>query len=404
MPEYINFNKANIMELAVPAKGRRYVYDAKLSGLLVMVTAAGTKSFQVRKSVQGKSARVTLGRFPVMTVVQARQKALEELSLMATQQQSSNQVREEKRKNAGLTVQKVFDDYLKSRKNLKPNTIRDYRNSLRGGLSVWRDVTLVNITRKMVEERHLERSKESTVRANSEMRLLRGLFNYAMQEYQDSQGKPLVTSNPVNSLSHNKSWNKVQRRKTVIKPNEIAVWFHAVDTLPEWYGGVLAQTARVYFLLCLFNGYRRTECSRLTWEDVDFENKTITLLDTKNGESHELPMTTYTKQLLEAWKIIAPSTTGLVFRATDNVSPLKELKEVVKGVCKRSRINWTLHDLRRTFATTAEGVGVQGYTLKRLLNHKTGASDVTGGYIVTDVQSLREPMQIITDQILLNSM
>jgi len=59
-----------------------------------------------------------------------------------------------------------------------------------------------------------------------------------------------------------------------------------------------------------------------------------------------------------------------------------------------------MHDLRRTFATTAENIGVRGYTLKRLINHKTGAADVTGGYIVTDVESLREPMQTITDKLL----
>ena len=35
-----------------------------------------------------------------------------------------------------------------------------------------------------------------------------------------------------------------------------------------------------------------------------------------------------------------------------------------------------------------------------LVNHKFNASDVTGGYIVRDVERLREPMQRITDYIL----
>ena len=54
--------------------------------------------------------------------------------------------------------------------------------------------------------------------------------------------------------------------------------------------------------------------------------------------------------------------------------------------------------MRRTFATTAESIGVRGYTLKRLLNHKT--SDVTEGYLNPSVDMLREPMQRITDQLL----
>jgi len=34
-----------------------------------------------------------------------------------------------------------------------------------------------------------------------------------------------------------------------------------------------------------------------------------------------------------------------------------------------SNVVFTLHDLRRTFATVAEGLDIAGYTLKRLLNH-----------------------------------
>ena len=58
-----------------------------------------------------------------------------------------------------------------------------------------------------------------------------------------------------------------------------------------------------------------------------------------------------------------------------------------------------LHDLRRTFITIAESLDIPAYALKRLLNHKT-ANDVTAGYIITDVERLRRPMQQITDHIL----
>ena len=58
-----------------------------------------------------------------------------------------------------------------------------------------------------------------------------------------------------------------------------------------------------------------------------------------------------------------------------------------------------IHDLRRTFATTADSIDTPAYAVKALLNHKS-ASDVTAGYVVTDVERLRRPMQAITDFIL----
>jgi hypothetical protein len=45
------------------------------------------------------------------------------------------------------------------------------------------------------------------------------------------------------------------------------------------------------------------------------------------------------------------------------------------------------------------GIDLSAYSVKRLLNHKM-RNDVTAGYIVTDVERLRQPMQKITDFIL----
>ena len=65
-------------------------------------------------------------------------------------------------------------------------------------------------------------------------------------------------------------------------------------------------------------------------------------------------------------------------------------------VAELSGVSFTVPDLRRTFATTAESIDLPAYALKRLLNHKM-THDVTAGYIMRDVERLRKPMQRITD-------
>ena len=47
----------------------------------------------------------------------------------------------------------------------------------------------------------------------------------------------------------------------------------------------------------------------------------------------------------------------------------------------------------------AESLDLSGYTLKRLLNHKINDSDVTSGYIVSDVERLRGPMDRIASRL-----
>lgn len=60
-----------------------------------------------------------------------------------------------------------------------------------------------------------------------------------------------------------------------------------------------------------------------------------------------------------------------------------------------SRVPFTVHDLRRTFTTTAKSLDLPAYALKYLLKHKM-THDVTAGYIMRDVERLRKPMQRIS--------
>jgi integrase len=78
---------------------------------------------------------------------------------------------------------------------------------------------------------------------------------------------------------------------------------------------------------------------------------------------------------------------------------MQNLRYAQEAVIKDSEIRFTIHDLRRTFATIANSLDIPAYTVKMLLNHKM-SGDVTAGYIITDVERLREPMNKINTYIL----
>lgn len=77
------------------------------------------------------------------------------------------------------------------------------------------------------------------------------------------------------------------------------------------------------------------------------------------------------------------------------IEPRKQMAKVIEA----TGIQFTVHDLRRTFITIAESLDIPAYALKRLLNHKM-SGDVTAAYIILDVERLRKPMQMIADFIL----
>ena len=64
-----------VRALEAPATGRTDVYDSKLPGLALCITAKGTRTFYLCQRVHGRPQRIVLGKFPLMTLEQARDRA-----------------------------------------------------------------------------------------------------------------------------------------------------------------------------------------------------------------------------------------------------------------------------------------------------------------------------------------
>lgn len=396
MENTINFTKTNIEKLAAPEKGRSTYHDSKQPGLQLRITETGTKTFCVRSNHKGKSVRVTIGKFPKVTVEQARTNTKQHLSTLVMGQNPNDLKRTERAK--GITLQQCMDDFFISQTKLKEVTVKNYKNTMKQYMSDWIDKALIDISRDDIEKRHREITLKSPTRANAAMRMLRRLIEFAHAVYEDENGNPVILHNPVRRLNHVKAWNKETRKTTYIKTMDLPLWWTAVQTTEEWLDCRDPILIRDYFTLILLTGLRRTEAASLKWQNIDFDLKTLTIPaeESKNGYVHTLPLSDVLYDLLLSRH---PNDSYFVFPGTGITGHFKEPKKSIYKVREKSGVYFTLHDLRRTFITMAESQGIRDYTLKRLLNHRN-AADVTDGYIMTDIERLREPMQIISDYII----
>jgi integrase len=377
------------------------------------------------------------------------------------EKRQARKVAEEKKQKA-VTLQAALDAYVQKGK-LKQSTIDNYKDLFRTYLSDWLARPAAAITRDMVLERHsgiangtrrwrvlaketdpevskrggkaklksveVAEPKKKEAAADNCMRTLRAVLNYT---FESDDGESLY-NNPVNVLSSKKhnAWFKVGRRRTLVKNSSLPAWHKAIIGLDN-------EIMRDYLLFTLFTGLRRNEVATLKWKQVDFEERCFTLVDTKNNEPHALPLSDFLYQLLKdrkdglkteleaalsaqaAVRITPAPLTRKKRQAIDNrvalaearlaspyvfpgegksghiVSPKRALEEVLAT----TGIKFSIHDLRRTFATVAESLDLSQYTIKDLLNHKREISDVTGGYIILELERLRGPIQRITDIIL----
>jgi integrase len=391
----MKLSKLTVDKLTKPAAnipGRtaqeRY-YDDYFKGFGVRVTSGGTKAFFVEKLIKGKLRRITIGHYPDLTVEAARKEAQKLLGKIATGIDPIAEKQEEKIRL--ITLNDVFQDYTKARKALKARTLYDYQRVIQLAFADWQDKPLLAITKDKVSKRHEQLGcGHGFAFANLSMRILRALFNFAISQYETAEDHSLIADNPVKRLSQTRAWYRVERRQTSIKQHELAAWYQGVMALSN-------ITLRDYLLLVLFTGLRRQEAATLKWEHIDFQAKTLTAVDTKNHQIHVLPLSDFLYELLSKRKTAA--TSEYVFPGTGQGGYIIEPRKQMAKVIKQSGVTFTLHDLRRTFITIAEGLDISAYAVKRLVNHKM-SSDVTAGYIVMDVERLRKPMQAITNHLL----
>ena len=173
-----------------PATGRTYVYDAKSPGLVVCVTPKGTRSFILYRRVNGRPSRILLGHFPMMTLEQAREKAV------ATSANINNGDDPNAMKRASrnvLTLGDVFTHFLENRTKAhgKETTAASHKSRFGTCLADWKDRRLTDIRRDEVIARHVKVGKErGHVTANRAIQLLRALLQLCGEVSAHRDGEP----------------------------------------------------------------------------------------------------------------------------------------------------------------------------------------------------------------------
>lgn len=389
----LQFTKALIDALPPALPGKRdYFNDPKVPGLQLVVTDKGSKSFVLYRRINRRPKRKFVGKYPGMPPELARKKATQLLAQLSIGIDLEEEERAERARQ--VTLRQAFTVFQQLKTALKPSTMKNYEHYFNKAFSSWHSRAMVTITKAMVSDRHRALTdSQGAAYADGAMRFLRALLNFANVHYEAPDGTPLLRDNPVRRLSQTRQWNRVKRRTTVLKVGQLPAWFAAVWAFkrdaPESQPHLVAD----YLLLLIFTGLRRSEGTGLRWEDIDFESKTLTVRGTKNGTDHTLPLPDFLFDLLKARHKVRTDS-PFVFPGTGRYGRLTEPRPQMRRITEVSGVSFVLHDLRRTFATVADSLDLSSYALKRLINHKM-TGDVTSGYIISDVERLRSPMQRI---------
>ena len=113
---------------------------------------------------------------------------------------------------------------------------------------------------------------------------------------------------------------------------------------------------------------RRGEIFGLKWHDIDYRRGIITLLDTKNGQKREVPMSDTVKNAVI--QVRKHPESAYVF-CNEYGQPRHDIRKSFSTALKKSGItNFRFHDLRHSFASQLVMAGIDLNTVRELLGHK----------------------------------
>lgn len=139
--------------------------------------------------------------------------------------------------------------------------------------------------------------------------------------------------------------------------------------------------------ICATQGPRVSEVVKFRLGDYDPATGNLQIRNGKGGEDREIRAANKTKQILEKWIAMRGPEPGPLFTAVNKGGRVfadvglskSSLGKMLSKRAKQAGIKpFTLHDLRRTFATNAWALGIPGTQIQRLMGH--ASIETTAGY------------------------
>jgi integrase len=206
--------------------------------------------------------------------------------------------------------------------------------------------------------------------------------------------------NPISAWASGKKLPPVPRRQTVLKIHQASgqAWLKELVAQRDSEDALLSVTAD-YVLVATLWGGRKSETAALRWCDVFFSDHAARFIGatTKNGQDHWLPLTPWCEEVLTArrakseefkWPVgpldpvfYSPDTKDHRIGDYRLLTRLLERKTRPPDKLEEKSGEWiTLHDLRRTLASSVFGTVKDLGTVAVALGHKSD-HEVTMGYL-----------------------
>lgn len=358
------------------------VPDPALSGLYLVVQPSGGKSWALRYRFAGQPKKLTLGKWPIMGLAEARAAAGAAIEAVEHGRDPSAQKKATKaaKLEAGLSDRDKIKTLIGQFYTRHLSTLKsgDHARQFldRFIVPAWGDRDIHDITRRDVIDLLDEIADSGRLTtANRVLAHTRKFFNWCVE-------RDVIEVAPSAGV---KPPSKETSRDRVLTDDEIRWFWAACDKLGQPWGP-LGQ-------ILLLTGQRLNEAAQMTDGEIRRDLWHLPASRTKNARAHDVPLSDAAQRVLGGTERLK-SGAGYVF-TTNARTPVSgfhkariHIAEQMEAIVAEERgetvtiPKWGFHDLRRTAATGMARLGIPVRVTEAVLNHVSG----TGGGIVAVYQ------------------
>jgi integrase len=352
-----------------PEKDDEIIFDDEIRGFGLRrrrLSDRVARTWIVQYRANAKTRRINIGDAGVVGQGAARERAKK---LLAQVHLGGDPQGEKKAKRLAQvhTLHSVAAEYLAFKEKevaagkFRPNSLKvaklyltgPYFRSLHASPAAELSSSDLALRLKWIEREH------SAASADAARTHLNGLYTWAMRG-------GLLGENPRNPVINTHAPPIGKPRERVLTDGELAqIWKACSDD-------ELGDFRKIVRLLIL-TGQRRSEIGGIRRSEIDYEKRSLTLPAerVKNGHAHTIPLTDAALDILRS--VVPYVTRETLFGGPRRRDGYGEWSAGKQQLDARVKIpDWSLHDLRRTFATGMADIGIAPHVIEEILNHRSG--------------------------------